>query len=258
MKNIFAGIVIAAALLTGSLLKTVSAEAALSGPVTSPASVILIGDSRTEGMINTVGDNGYTWVYQVGAGYDWMTSSAVPAIDELVGEGTKVLILMGVNDIGSLGNADRYATYINAKAEEWDGRGALVCYVSVTRCAGWYHSPYGADNAHILLWNEYMREALSDQVIYLDADSLLGIPETVDGLHYTAGSYRQLFAILQDVIGNDGEPAARRHLHLGDLDIEGLISGFIGDEDEEETEMLMWGLEELEESTEEITESCRF
>ncbi len=245
VKTALWALVIMIMLLQGSRIKT---YAALSGTLTSPASVILIGDSRTEGMYNTVGDNGCTWIYQVGAGYDWMTHSAVPAIDELVGEGSKVLFLMGINDIGSLGNAERYASYINQQAQEWEGRGAQTCYVSVTRCAGWYHSSYGADNAHILLWNEYMQAALTDQVIYLDADSLLGIPETVDGLHYTAGSYRQLFNILQDVTENDGDAVSRRYLHLGDLDLEGLISGLISDE--EETETLMWGLGELEEMTE--------
>ena len=177
---------------------TVSAD--MRGVLTNPAQTVIVGDSRTEGMYETVGDSGVLWEYKSGMGYNWMVNDAVPEIDPYVGDGTSVVIMLGVNDIGDSWMADQYAAFLNSKAAEWKGRGAKVYYIAVTKCADNYSDRWGTDNSHIAEWNERIRPQLSTDVIYLDISSILGEVETVDGLHYTNTTNQQIYNIVMNYV----------------------------------------------------------
>ena len=154
---------------------------------------VFIGDSRTVGMEMFVGgeENEY-WSARNSMGYSWMVDTGVPAVEDLIGEGTDVVILMGVND---LGNVYRYADYINMKAEEWKKRGAETYFVSVTPVDD-RRSP-NAKNSRIESFNAYMQETLRG-VHYIDAYSRIrysfGSP---DGIHFDGATYREIYRIIR-------------------------------------------------------------
>ena len=87
---------------------------------TNISNLIFVGDSRTVGMQSAVGGND-TWSGKVSAGLDWMQSTGVPNIEGSIGNGSGVVILMGVND---LYRASSYLSYINEKANTWASSGA--------------------------------------------------------------------------------------------------------------------------------------
>ncbi len=96
--------------------------------VTAPAGVLFIGDSRCVKMRDAVGGGGCSWICKEAKGYNWFESTALPQADECIGKGTKVVIALGVNDVGNVNN---YAALVNYKAAEWAARGAKTYYVSV-------------------------------------------------------------------------------------------------------------------------------
>ena len=83
-----------------------------SGEAFVPQQYIMVGDSRFVGMQQAVGDAGCVWIGQVSAGLDWFANTAVPEIDAVVGDGSVIIINMGVND---LGNVWSYLDILNQK-----------------------------------------------------------------------------------------------------------------------------------------------
>ena len=70
----------------------------------------------------------FVWIAKSSQGYKWFASEAIPQIDEAVGNGTKIIINLGVNDVA---NVNAYAELVNRKAAEWIQKGATVYYSSV-------------------------------------------------------------------------------------------------------------------------------
>ena len=154
--------------------------------------VVFIGDSRTVGMEMYVGgrEDEY-WCARNSMGYSWMVNTAAPSVDDLIGENTDVVILMGVND---LGNVNLYVDYMNQKAAEWKDRGARTFFVSVTPVVD-SKSP-NAKNSRIESFNAYAIENLRN-VHYIDAYNRIrysfGSP---DGIHFDAATYREIYRII--------------------------------------------------------------
>ncbi len=194
---------LAATLTSIALFPAGSVSAATVGDPSMPARTVLIGDSRIEGMHMSVGDADCLWEYEVGRGYDWLVNTGVPEIDQTVGDGTAVVITLGINDIGDTGRSYQYASYINSKAQEWAMRGAATYYVSVTNLSDGYKGANGVDNEHVAMWNASLRGALSNDVTFIDANSVMPDIETVDGIHYTSDTYRSLFQVIYQKVEND-------------------------------------------------------
>ena len=138
---------------------------------------IFVGDSRTVMMRDAVQDDSI-WSCRSSMGYDWMTSTGVPDIEDEIGDNTAVIILMGVNDVHQL---NHYISYINTKAAEWEDLGAKTYFVSVGPVDG---DPY-VTNGEIESFNSSMEENLVG-VTYIDIYSYLmenGF-STLDGIHY--------------------------------------------------------------------------
>lgn len=157
--------------------------------VQNAAGVIMVGDSRFVQMKNSVGDNPCTWIAESSKGYKWFSENAIPRIDSCVGNGSKILINLGVNDVGNL---QKYITLVNAKAEEWVGKGAVVYYSSVNPV---WENPYVTEE-QVEYFNSQMQSNLSGNIHWLDSHSYLISTgyRLVDGLHYSTETYQNLYA----------------------------------------------------------------
>lgn len=149
--------------------------------------LIFVGDSRTVGMKSAVNSND-VWSAKESIGLDWMKSTGIPQIENLISNGSSIIILMGVND---LYKADSYISYINGKAKDWTGKGAKVYFVSVLPTK----SSYDSLNSEIDSFNSKMKSNLSSSVKYIDTNSYLKSTgfDSTDGLHYDNATYQKIY-----------------------------------------------------------------
>ena len=157
--------------------------------VKNVSGVILVGDSRFVQMQANVGENSCTWIAESGKGYNWFNENAIARIDGCVGKGSKILINLGVNDPGNLNN---YLELVNAKAAEWTGKGAKVYYASVNPV---WENPYVTEE-QVQYFNSQMQSGLSGDITWIDSHSYLNTIgyKLVDGLHFNAETYQNLYA----------------------------------------------------------------
>lgn len=157
--------------------------------VKNVAGVIMVGDSRFVQMQANIGENSCTWIAESGKGYKWFSENAVARIDGCVGKGSKILINLGVNDPGNMKN---YAELVNAKAAEWVGKGAKVYYASVNPV---WENPYVTEE-QVVYFNSQLQGSLSGDIHWIDSHSYLNSIgyKLVDGLHFNAETYQNLYA----------------------------------------------------------------
>lgn len=156
--------------------------------------VIFIGDSRMVQMHEAMGNTGVYYVAENAKGYDWLTQTAIAKVDPFVGKGTKIVINLGVNDTK---NADKYITYVNAKANEWKSKGAKVYYATVNPV---WNSPYVSDY-QVSFFNTKLAQGLSGVKI-IDTYSYLishGY-NSPDGLHYDATTSSIIYNLIMQNI----------------------------------------------------------
>jgi len=166
--------------------------------------LVFIGDSRTVGMNNAVGNDGNLWSAKVGMGYSWMKNTGVPAVESNINANSDVVILMGVNDVRSTSYTSKYISYLNEKAATWKSLGANVYYVSVNPMVFETSSYPGISNSIIEAWNTAMIQGLSEDITYIDTYSqVLGQLSSRDGIHYSNSSYRTIYALVQQEIIQD-------------------------------------------------------
>lgn len=156
-----------------------------------PSEYIFIGDSRTVGMQSFAqGSGNDIWSCKKAAGYDWMVSEGIPAVEGQISEDTAVFILLGIND---LAHSQAYADYINSKAASWEGR---TYFVSV--------GPVGnttVTNTQIESFNSVLKDN-AEHYEYLDLYGSMvqdGFG-TWDGLHYTPDTCQYIYNFLKDAV----------------------------------------------------------
>lgn len=164
--------------------------------VKNVSGVIMVGDSRFVQMQANVGENSCTWIAENGKGYNWLNETAVARIDGCVGKGSKVLINLGVNDPENLKN---YLELVNAKAAEWVSKGATVYYASVNPV---WTNPYVTEE-EVEYFNSQLQGGLSADIHWIDSHSYLDSIgyKLVDGLHYNAQTYQNLYAYFMSCLG---------------------------------------------------------
>ncbi len=155
--------------------------------VTDPSDVLIIGDSRCVMMKSATGGGGVSWICQKSKGYKWLETTAIPEAEEMIGNGTRVVINLGVNDVG---NVNRYAALVNAKAAEWAERGAVTYYVSVNPVS----DNARVSEAQVEFFNNQIRGQLSgirwiDTHGYLMSDGF----NATDGIHYDNATSVKIF-----------------------------------------------------------------
>lgn len=104
-------------------------KAVISANPQAAQGVVFVGDSRTCQMHAAVGqETGAVFIAEYSKGYNWFRDTAVPQIDAMAAPGVKIVINLGVND---LGNINRYIELVNACAYRWTLSGAKVYYATV-------------------------------------------------------------------------------------------------------------------------------
>ena len=156
-------------------------------PVVAPAGIVFIGDSRCVQMQAAVGGGGCFWVCENAKGYVWLNETAIGQANNIVGKGTKVVICLGVNDTQ---NIDKYAELVNAYAALWAQRGAKTYFCSVNPV---WENPYRTEE-QVIAFNNAMPGKLVG-ITWLDTHSWMETNgyRLVDGLHYDANTYINLF-----------------------------------------------------------------
>lgn len=176
------------------------AAAAAQQPETA-AGIVFIGDSRMVTLKTAVENNlgvcPAAVIAKNGSRYEWFHDSAIPQANAIIGDGSKVVINMGVND---LSDADKYAEDLNFWAAVWTARGAQVYYASVNPV--WANS-HGITEERVNLFNSRLQSRLTGQIIWLDSHSYLmqsGVHAT-DGLHYKDDTNLVLYQYYMTMIG---------------------------------------------------------
>lgn len=156
----------------------------------APAGVIMVGDSRCVQMQAAVGGGGCSWICENSKEYTWFSETAIPKFDQYVGNGTKVVINMGVNDPE---HYRQYVELINAKAAEWAQRGAKTYLVSVNPV---WENPYTAQE-DVDTFNANVPGMLVG-VTWIDTSSWLNTNgyRLLDGLHYDDPTYVNIFNLI--------------------------------------------------------------
>lgn len=157
--------------------------------------IVFVGDSRTVQMQMAVGDSDKAYIAKVGEGYSWFKNTALSAIPGCAGNGTRMIINFGVND---LVNVDNYIELVNSNIDAWSDAGIKVYYASVTP-VGSYPT---VNNAQIEAFNTKLKNGLDPRVKWIDGYSYLSRNgfNSGDGLHYTPDTYKKLYSYYLSVI----------------------------------------------------------
>ena len=152
--------------------------------------IIFNGDSRTVGMQHTVTeDEDSVYVAESNQGYAWFVQN-LDRVKASVTSNCVIIINFGVND---LVDAPHYVEKINELQKEVS---CEVYFMSVNPVdddilAG---KGNGLRNFMIEEFNETMKSELGEDVGYIDSYAYLMQEgyETMDGLHYSADTYRKI------------------------------------------------------------------
>ncbi|WP_026653839.1 SH3 domain-containing protein [Butyrivibrio proteoclasticus] len=159
---------------------------------------LFVGDSRTVQMQSAVGCNDKAYIAKIGEGYSFFKNTVIPEIPQYAGNGTKLVINFGVND---LGNVKKYIQLVNSNIDAWTEAGITVYYSAVT--------PVGegttVSNAQIESFNAQLKEGLDPRVIWIDSYTYLSQTgfSTADGLHYNSATYRNLYSYYMAVFNEE-------------------------------------------------------
>ena len=173
----------------------------------STGNIIMVGDSRTVGLCNSVygisvancstlgyKKNNNTFISLTSTAYDWFSSKALPEIKNQLksNEKSTVFINMGTNRLDDLINqANSYAKDYNDLAKTYSK--ANIVAVSVTPIIDSkvaYYKDVNLDS-NVVKFNNQLKSKLSSDVIYCDVYSKVkGKVDASDGVHYDTASYK--------------------------------------------------------------------
>ena len=182
--------------------------------------VIFVGDSRTEYMENALKNlgggvtNHVEFVFEAGKGLAWFKSTGWSELYALVKDGTNsilqkktaVIFNFGVND---LKNYQNYVAYYKLIEPILTNKGCELYFMSVNQVNRKMLATAGRSDrseAAVRSFNDYMKANLPSEYTYIDMYSYLkstgysfssdhsGAESTDDGLHYTAKTYKRIFA----------------------------------------------------------------
>ena len=165
--------------------------------------IIMVGDSRFVGMSASI-SNSSTWIAKISMGLSWLQETAAPKLLKRKPaniDGWAVVFNLGVND---LGNVNNYMSYMNGLGEELRAKGATVYFMTVNPIDDKTAKKkgYQVRNASVIDFNKKMVAGLRGFGIIDTYDELVfdGF-STVDGVHYTADTYRKIYSYMYKYIG---------------------------------------------------------
>lgn len=182
--------------------------------------VVFVGDSRTQYMQNVLKNLGGSatqnvkFVCEAGKGLSWMQSTGFSELYSLIQNDTNsilsrktaVIFNFGVNDLKKY---KEYVTYYNFIAPSLTNKGCDLYFMSVNPVNRKMLASAGKTDrseAAVRTFNAYLKENLSSSYSYIDMYSYLkttgysfnsnsaGVGGIDDGLHYTAKTYKRIFA----------------------------------------------------------------
>ena len=182
--------------------------------------VIFVGDSRTEYMENVLKAMGQTaikdvkFVCSAGKGLDWLSTTGWSSLYSMVINGknsilekkTAVIFNFGVNDMKDY---KEYVGYYNGIAPMLNSKGCDLYFMSVNpinRLMLSNTNRADRSEAAVRSFNNYLKSNLSSAYTYIDMYSYLkstgysfasdyyGVGTIDDGLHYTARTYKRIYA----------------------------------------------------------------
>ena len=182
--------------------------------------VIFVGDSRTEFMENVLKGMGESaiknvkFVCSAGKKLNWLTTTGWSQLyamvqkdtNSILSKKTAVIFNFGVNDLSDYAD---YVEYYNWIAPQLKSKGCELYFMSVNPLNRTMLSNTGrADRseAAVRSFNDYMKANLSSAYTYIDMYSYLkstgysfasdhyGAGTIDDGLHYTAKTYKRIYA----------------------------------------------------------------
>ena len=173
-----------------SILYTLYSDGRIENHKVVRDTTVFVGDSRVVGMetaSDLVGKGAISYLGKVGAGYSWLSSECINTIQDY--ENVNIVLCFGVNDLGNIENyVTLYRTLMdtNQNVDWW--------VLSVNPVDEGKESQYGYSvrNFSIEDFNARLQEEFSD--IYIDSYSYLldSGYATVDGVHYTPETYRNI------------------------------------------------------------------
>lgn len=155
---------------------------------------VFVGDSRTLGMKDAVGD-GCTYLGAEGEGYSWFSTDGVLALADYLGSNPSqtIILNLGVNDPE---NINVYIDLYKKLISEYPSCRFYVLSVNPLD----EHADFNTTNEMIELFNATMKSSFPDN--YLDCYSYLKETgfETVDGLHYSDATYQKIHQFVTDCL----------------------------------------------------------
>lgn len=162
---------------------------------------IFLGDSRMVGMNQSVsGDDDVRYIAKVGQGYYWLNTTAGKELKKYLKAKPEVTVVLalGVND---LGNISSYISYYQTLIKEFPSAEFYVLSVNPVDETVAASRGYTIKNKDITAFNKKLKAAFSDRYInsykFLKTDDNL---KTVDGVHYTAATYKLLYDYIMEQI----------------------------------------------------------
>ena len=165
--------------------------------------IIMVGDSRTEGMRVNIGGN-MTYICKVGEGLTYLKGTVTTKLKKLGKNGdlkNKAIVFnLGVND---LGNVNGYISYMNSFGKTLKNYGATLYFMTVNPVYNKLAKNWSTvRNSQVITFNKTMVSGLSGYGIIDSYDELVFRKfTTLDGVHYNATTYRKIYNYLMSCIG---------------------------------------------------------
>ena len=157
--------------------------------------VLLVGDSRTVGVMMSIDTENVAYICEVDKGYEWLNNKAQYDIIQKTKPGTKVIFNLGVNDVD---NKEWYKSMYNYLAKTLQDKCCQVYFETVNPVSEKCDNP---SNSDIDEFNSYMFKYL-EGVSFINTNDYLKNNgyETVDGLHYTEETTQKTFDYISKVL----------------------------------------------------------
>ena len=159
---------------------------------------LFVGDSRTVGMGNTISDPKSAFIGKVGEGYNWLKSTADKEVRTYLKYNPKVKVIFGFG-VNDLGNVSRYISYFNDLIKAYPQAKIYILSVNPIVESKW-KSKY-VSNKGIRNFNDKIFKAFKSRYINTFTYLCKSGYDTVDGLHYTADTYRKIYDFAKLVAG---------------------------------------------------------
>lgn len=159
---------------------------------------ILVGDSRFVGMQKVCKDNKDIYIAENGVSYPFLEKN-INTIKNSVTKDSVVVIGLGVNDVNY--NVDKYINGIN---NLYETLGCKLCYMLINPVDEKKEEEYGysVKNSKIAEFNNKIKKELNSNIQIIDVNSYITNKgfDTVDGLHYTSNTYKDIYEHLKNSI----------------------------------------------------------